>query len=85
MGWSGDAHTLAEAANGERGESETGCWRASMRLAACAVALPSFFAPLPALASGGVLKIDRLWLGIVDFHFVTLKKKIRWKGTQQYE
>ena len=56
MGWSGDAPTVAKAVNRERGESETGCWLSSMRLAACAVALPTFFAPLPALASGGFLK-----------------------------
>ena len=38
MGWSGDAPTVAQTANRDRGESETECWRASVRLAACAVA-----------------------------------------------
>ena len=49
IGWSGDAHTLATTVNRDRGESETGCWRASTRLAACAVALLSPRRPVAGL------------------------------------
>ena len=49
IGWSGDAHTLATTVNRDRGDSETGCWRASTRLAACAVALLSPRRPVAGL------------------------------------
>ena len=71
MGWSGDAHTLTKTVNRDRGESETGCWRASMRLAACAVAVLSPRWPVAELieemsfgvASCGALRVDELWGG----------------------
>ena len=49
MWWSRDAHTLAKTVNRDRGKSKTGCWHASIRLAAYAVALLSLRWPVAGL------------------------------------